>query len=67
MCLAVPGKVKKIEGKKIWVEYPGEVREALGGGVPVKIGDYVLIQMGIIIKKLTPKEAKATIKTWERI
>lgn len=67
MCLAVPGKVKKIEGKKILVEYTGGLREALNGGITVDVGDYVLVQMGIVIKKLTPKEAKASIKAWKRV
>jgi len=59
MCLAIPGKVKKIKGRQALVEYPGEVRRALIGEKGVKVGDYVLVQMGIIIKILSPKEAQS--------
>ncbi len=58
MCLAIAGKIKNISGKKVEIQYPGEVRQALAGDEKIKIGDYVLVQMGIIIKILTPKEAK---------
>ncbi len=64
MCLAVPGRIKKIEGKKVLLDYPGEKRFALSGGEPVKIGDYVMVQMGIVVKILSQKEAKAAIKAW---
>lgn len=58
MCLAVPGKIKSIEGKKVMVQYPGETRQVLVGDERIRIGDSVLVQMGIVIKILTPKEAK---------
>jgi hydrogenase assembly chaperone HypC/HupF len=61
MCLAIPGKVKKIKGRQALVEYPGEVRPALIGEKGVKVGNYVLVQMGIIIKILSKKEAKTTV------
>lgn len=65
MCLAIPGKVKKIEGMKITVEYPHETRVAMDGGVPIKKGDYVMVQMGVVIKKLAPKEVKILAKSWK--
>lgn len=58
MCLAFPGKIKKINGKSATVEYPLETREVLVGEKNLKVGDLVMVQMGIIIKKLTPKEAR---------
>jgi hydrogenase assembly chaperone HypC/HupF len=64
MCLAIPGKVKKIEGMKLLIQYPGEEREVLDGGVPVEIGDNVLVQMGIVVKKLTAEEAQAAGSAW---
>lgn len=52
MCLAAPGKVIKISGKKIWVKYPriSNPRPALLAGEKVKIGDKVLVQMGIVVQ-----------------
>ena len=64
MCIAAPGKIKKIEGQKVYVEYPGEVRPALAGGEPVKVGDFVLVQMGIVIQILSPEEAAEANKAW---
>ena len=63
MCLAIPGKVKKVKGMRVVVEYPHETGEVVTGGIQVKPGDYVLVQMGVIIKKLTPEETKVVIET----
>ncbi|MDO8638636.1 MAG: HypC/HybG/HupF family hydrogenase formation chaperone [Candidatus Daviesbacteria bacterium] len=63
MCLAIPGRVKKIEGKKILVSYSGEIRQVLTGDEKVKVGGWVLVQMGIVIKVLTSKEALELLKT----
>ena len=57
MCIAFPGKVIKIEGLKATVEYPGEVRTAIIGEENVKVGDKVLVQMGIIIQVYENKKA----------
>lgn len=67
MCLAIPGKIIKIEGKKVWVQYPEEMRPVLVGNEQVKIGDYVLVQMGIVIKILSEEEASESIKAWNSI
>ena len=64
MCLAVPGKVKEIKGRKVVVDYESEVREVLGGGIRVAVGDFVLVQMGIVVKVLTKKEAEVSLKAW---
>lgn len=64
MCLAVPGKIKKIEGKKVLLDYPSEKRYALIGDEKVKTGDYVMVQMGIIVKILSHDEAKAATEAW---
>jgi len=67
MCIAVPGKVIKVEGHKVTVQYPGVSSVALIGEEIVGVGDYVLVQMGIVIKVLTPKEATASMDAWKRI
>jgi hydrogenase assembly chaperone HypC/HupF len=65
MCLAIPGQVVKIEGRKATVKYPGEERFALIGDDVPKKGDYVMVQMGIVVKILTPKETKQSLKAWK--
>jgi hydrogenase expression/formation protein HypC len=64
MCLAAPGKVIKIEGRKATVQYHDDIRYALIGEERVKIGDYVLVQMGIIIQILFEKDAAASEEAW---
>lgn len=65
MCIAAPGQVTKIEGRKATVKYPGESRFALIGDEAVKEGDFVMVQMGIVVKVLSSKEAKATLTAWK--
>jgi len=57
MCLAIPGKIKEINGREVLVKYPTETRKVLVGDEPIEVGDHVLVQMGIIIKILTQEEA----------
>ncbi len=65
MCIAAPGKVIKIEGKKAVVQYPGERRFALIGGEKISVGEYVLVQMGIIIQVLSESDAKVAARAWK--
>ena len=53
------------DGRKILVEYPGETRQAIDGGVPIKVGDYVMVQMGIVIKTLPAEEAAYALEAWK--
>ena len=64
MCLALPGKVKSIKGRQALVEYPSGSQLVLVGGTPIKIGDYVLVQMGIIIEVITLEHSKSIQKLW---
>ncbi len=66
MCLAIPGKVKKIDGHKVLVEYAtvNEERQALVGDDVLNIGDFVMVQMGIIVKVLSKKEAEMALMAW---
>lgn len=65
MCLAIPGKIEKIEGRKATVKYPSESRFALVGEDNVKKGDFVMVQMGIVVKVLTASEARRSFKAWK--
>jgi len=65
MCLAIPGKIIKINDRKAVVQYPDETRPAMIGEQGIKVGDYVMVQMGIIVKKMTKAEAKISQQAWE--
>lgn len=67
MCLAIPGKVKSVLGNKVVVQYSHSYTEAYTGGLALKSGDYVLVQMGIVIQILTPIESAFAISAWRKI
>ena len=67
MCLAIPGKIKQIDGREAMNEYPGETSTAfLGDDIKVKPGDYVMVQMGVVVKKISAREAKLSVKAWSK-
>lgn len=64
MCLAIPGKIIKLDKKKhtAIVDYGGGTkRNANVSLVDVKIGDYVLVHAGFAIQVLEKKEALKTL------
>jgi hydrogenase assembly chaperone HypC/HupF len=65
MCLAIPGQIKEIKGLQATIAYPGETRKAfLGNDIKVKPDDYVMVQMGVIVKKISNREAKISLEAW---
>ncbi len=65
MCIAAPGKVIEIKGRKALVEYPGkQIRQAMVADEKVRVGSYVLVQMGIVIEVLSVSSAKRAEKAW---
>ena len=61
MCLAIPGKVIGLreKGKKILIEQPGVQREVLNA-INAKKGEFVLVQQGFAVERISEKEAKET-------
>jgi hydrogenase expression/formation protein HypC len=68
MCLAIPAKIISIKNKTAQVDIAGVKRLAdirlLKGA---RIGDYILIHAGFGIEKISPKEARETLKIWKAI
>jgi len=63
MCLAVPGKIKKITGPQAVVDFGGLKKNvSLGILSGVTVGDYVLVHAGFAIGKVQKKEAEDTLK-----
>ena len=68
MCLALPGKIVAISDRSAVVEYPGQTRQVLlSDDVKIKLNDYVMVQMGVVIKKVSAQEAKHSLRAWESI
>ena len=56
MCVALPGKVIKLEGTRATVDFNGNRVQAEAGLVKAKPGDYVLVHAGCILQVLSPEE-----------
>lgn len=67
MCLAIPGKIVKIKGDNATIEYPGEKREASLIEKDFMVGDYVIVQNKVVVKKITPSEAKQSIELFKKL
>lgn len=70
MCLAIPGKIIKIDtmNQSAVVDYgSGIKRNANISLVDVKKGNYVLVHAGFAIQVLDGKEAKETIALFKEI
>ena len=52
MCVALPGKVIKMDGTKATVDFSGNIVTAEAGLVNVKVGDRVLVHAGCIIQTM---------------
>ena len=59
MCVALPGRVIKLNGTKATVDFSGNTLEAEAGLVKVKPGDSVLVHAGCILQVLTEEDRNA--------
>ena len=68
MCLAMPMKIKTVEGKTAACEAGGLTQSVridfVENAVP---GDYVMVHAGFAIEKMSEKEAEKNLKLLEEI
>ena len=62
MCLAIPGKIVKINKDTATIDYSGEKRIANISLIDCKIGDYVIVQQKFAIQKVKEKDAIEALK-----
>ena len=68
MCLAIPARVKNIDGAKANVDFgQGVLREVNVSLVETKVGDYVLVHAGYAIQVIEEEEALETLSLWQSI
>jgi len=74
MCLAIPGKIKSIETmydglvRMAKIQFGGIVKQASLEMVPqAKVGDYVLVHVGVAISIVNEEEAKKSFEYLEMI
>jgi hydrogenase expression/formation protein HypC len=63
MCLAIPMKIKSINGEFAQVEAGKLLRTVNIQMLPkIKIGDFVLVHAGFAIEKVDPQKAEDTLR-----
>ncbi len=67
VCYAIPGRVARVEGNKISLDYFGEERTAIAIDVKPIVGEYAYAQGGVIVKIIAEKEALQVLKAWENV
>lgn len=67
MCVALPGKIEKIEENIATVNFSGNLVRAHTGVVDVSVGDFVLVHAGLVIQKLEKEEAENIKELFELI
>ena len=70
MCLAVPMKIKRIDGLAATCEARGVEREVslfMLQGEPLGVGDHVLIHVGYAIQKVSEEEARSSWDLFDEI
>ena len=58
MCVALPGRVMKIEGTTATVDFQGNIVRAEAGLVQVKENDLVLVHAGCILQVMSEEEGR---------
>lgn len=67
MCVAVPGKVVKIEGDLGKVDFNGNLLDIRMGLVKAKPGDYVLVHAGCALEVLKKDQAEEMIALFKEL
>lgn len=68
MCLAIPGKIIKIDNNMAVVDFGGIKKESALDLLPeAKVGDYVLVHAGFAINKVDKDDAMETLKLIDEI
>ncbi|TAN58937.1 HypC/HybG/HupF family hydrogenase formation chaperone, partial [bacterium] len=68
MCYAIPAKVVQRDGPTATIDYFGERRRVRNDFYQdLAVGEYVLAQGGLIIRKVAPEEARASLKGWREL
>lgn len=63
MCLAIPGKIKKIKGNLAFFEYEGkEYKSDISLAPKLKVGDWILMHDGRALSKISSHEAHENLE-----
>ncbi|MBW2971203.1 HypC/HybG/HupF family hydrogenase formation chaperone [Candidatus Woesearchaeota archaeon] len=66
MCLAIPGRIVRIEGETAIVDFDGIRKNVNLALVDAKVGDYIVANAGYAIKTLSNESAQESIKLFKQ-
>jgi hydrogenase maturation factor len=66
MCMSKPQRVLSYENGKALVESQGKEKK-MASPFPLKKGDYVLCQAGLVVKRIPEADARKMLKEWEEL
>lgn len=68
MCLAIPGKILKIDGNSALIDFDGIRQNVIIALIQnPEIGKYVIVHAGYAIEMMNEKEAMEAIEQWKEI
>ena len=67
MCLAIPGKIVKIDGETADIDFGGVIRQASVALVEAEVGEWAVIHAGFAIEIMDEEEANETLKLWNEV
>lgn len=67
MCVAYPGRVVSVDGRKAKVDFDGNVVDVNVGVVTVSPGDYVLVHAGCAIETMDEAQADVIISAFSEV
>lgn len=67
MCLAIPGKIVKIDGDQGEIDFGGVMKTANISMVEAKVGDWAVVHAGFAIEIMDEEEAQETLKLWNEV
>jgi hydrogenase assembly chaperone HypC/HupF len=67
MCLAIPGQILEIKDGTATIDYWVEKRTAKVMTDDYKKDDYVIVQGGFVVMKISEKEAKESLEAYSKL
>ncbi len=67
MCLAIPGKIISIKDNTAKIDFGNIKKDVFLGIVKAKSGDYVLVGSGVVVQKISKKDAIKINKEWNKL
>jgi hydrogenase maturation factor len=63
MCISLPGKIVKVEGNEVIVEYGKLGNSKVQNLIGAKVGDYVVVAQRMAVQKVSKRDALRVLKS----